>query len=157
MRADSTKPLGTSSPGLTIRRERKRGGRWLQSDRCNVACLMRGGWIEVTMISRGVEISIAGGVEETKDALTTDFLYLFLFFFWHHMYLFKVQRQHAALTLWPTKTVPSSPQETSKPPSPSGMRPTAHLTYRPTKSYKHTRTSEGSRKERSKQEREENP
>jgi len=32
-----------------------------------VACLMRGGWMEVTMISCGVEISIAGGVEETKD------------------------------------------------------------------------------------------
>jgi len=25
------------------------------------------GWIEVTMISRDVEISIAGGVEETED------------------------------------------------------------------------------------------
>jgi len=36
-----------------------------------VACLRRGGWMEVTMISRGVEISIAGGVAETEDALTT--------------------------------------------------------------------------------------
>jgi len=27
----------------------------------------RGGWMEVTMISRGVEISIAKGIEETKD------------------------------------------------------------------------------------------
>ena len=27
--------------------------------------------MEVTMISRGVEISIAGGVAETEDALTT--------------------------------------------------------------------------------------
>jgi len=27
-----------------------------------VACLRRGGWMEVTMISRGVEIAIAGGV-----------------------------------------------------------------------------------------------
>ena len=50
-------------PGLTIRRERKRGGRWLHSDRGNVACLR----MEVTMITHGVEISIAGGVEETKD------------------------------------------------------------------------------------------
>jgi len=32
-----------------------------------VACLRRGGWIDVTMISRGVEISIAGGVAETED------------------------------------------------------------------------------------------
>jgi len=47
---------------MTIRRERKRGWRWLQSDRGNVACLMRGEWMEVTMISRGVEISIAAGV-----------------------------------------------------------------------------------------------
>jgi len=60
-------PLGTSLPGLTIRRERKRGWRWLHSDRSNVACLRRGGWIDVTMISRGVEILIAGGVAETED------------------------------------------------------------------------------------------
>jgi len=33
-----------------------------------VACLRRGGWMEVMMISRGVEISIAGGVAETEDA-----------------------------------------------------------------------------------------
>jgi len=32
-----------------------------------VACPRRGGWIKVTMISRGVEISIAGGVAETED------------------------------------------------------------------------------------------
>jgi len=32
-----------------------------------VACLRRGGWIEVTMISCGVEISIARGVAETED------------------------------------------------------------------------------------------
>jgi len=81
----------------------------------------------------------------------------FFFFFLNHMHLFKVQRQHSALTLWPTKTVSSSPQETSKPPSPSGMRPTAHLIYRPTKSYEDTHTPEECRKERKKQEGEENP
>jgi len=32
-----------------------------------MACLRREGWRAVTMISRGVEISIAGGVAETKD------------------------------------------------------------------------------------------
>jgi len=32
-----------------------------------VACLRRGGWMEVTMISQGVEISIAGGGVETED------------------------------------------------------------------------------------------
>jgi len=43
-----------------------------------VACPRRGGWIEVTMISRGVEISITGGVPETEDANYCDrvsFLY----------------------------------------------------------------------------------
>jgi len=107
------------------------------------------------MISRGVEISIAGGVAETEDANYCD-LFSF-FFFLNHVHLFKVQRQHSALTLWPTKTISSSPQEISKPASPSGMRPTAHLAYRPTKSYEHTRTPEGSRRERNKQEGEENP
>jgi len=32
-----------------------------------VVCLTREGWIEVTLISRGVEISISGGVAETED------------------------------------------------------------------------------------------
>ena len=47
-----------------------------------MACLRRGGWMEVTMISRGVEISIAGGVAETEDVttLTVFFLFFFLFF-----------------------------------------------------------------------------
>jgi len=46
-------------------------------------------------------------------ALTT--VTFFFFFFLNHMPLFTVQRQHSDLTLWPTKTVPSSPQEISKP------------------------------------------
>jgi len=44
-----------------------REGRWLHSDRGNVVCLRRGRWMEVTMISRDVEISIAGGVVEMED------------------------------------------------------------------------------------------
>ena len=32
-----------------------------------MACLRREGWMEVTMISHVVEISIAGGVAETQD------------------------------------------------------------------------------------------
>jgi len=38
--------------------------------------------MEVTMISRGVEISIAGGVAETEDANYCDrfFFFFFLFF-----------------------------------------------------------------------------
>ena len=67
MKAKLNQPLGTSLPGLTSRKERKREGRRLHSDRGNVACPRRGGWMEVTMISRGVEISIAGGVAETED------------------------------------------------------------------------------------------
>jgi len=38
--------------------------------------------MEVTMISRGVEIAIAGGVAETEDALTTvTFFYFYFYFF----------------------------------------------------------------------------
>jgi len=96
------------------------------------------------------------GGKRGAEAWLTQVPFSFCFFL-NQMHLFKVQRQHSALTLWPTKTIPSSPQETSKSPSPSGMSPTAHLAYGPTKSYEHTRISEGSRKERSKQEREENP
>jgi len=59
-------------------KEEGRGG--ASTDRGNVACLKRREWMEVTMISRGVEISIAGGVEETKDALVT-FVFVFVAFF----------------------------------------------------------------------------
>jgi len=45
-----------------------------------VACPRRGGWMEVTMISRGVEISIAGGVAEMEDANYCDHFFFFLFF-----------------------------------------------------------------------------
>jgi len=54
-------------PGLTIRRERKREERWLHLDRGDMAYLRRGGWMEVMIISHGVEISRAGGVAETED------------------------------------------------------------------------------------------
>jgi hypothetical protein len=63
-------------------------GRWLHPDRGNVACLGRGGWMEVTMISRGVEISIAGGVAETEDDLTTTTVFIFLFFIFF-IFIFK--------------------------------------------------------------------
>jgi len=92
-----------------------------------------------------------------EGCLTTVTFFFFFYSFLNHMHLFQVQRQHSALTLWPTKTISSSPQETSKPPSPSRMRPTAHLAYRLTKSHEHTRKYKGSRKERNKQEGEENP
>jgi len=60
----------------------KEEGREVTStDRGNVPCQERGEWIEVTIISCGVEISIAGGVEERKDIPTTvTFFFLFFFF-----------------------------------------------------------------------------
>jgi len=70
-----------------MRRERKREVRWLHTDRGNVGCLRRGGGMEVTMISRGVEISIAGGVAETEDGNYCDcFFFLFFLFFLNLVY-----------------------------------------------------------------------
>jgi len=46
-----------------------------------VACLRRGGWMEVTMISRGVEISIAGGVAEMEDDNYCNRCFFFFTFF----------------------------------------------------------------------------
>jgi len=40
------------------------------------------------MISRGVEISIAGGVEETKDANYGDLFVFFVFFLFLKSYAF---------------------------------------------------------------------
>ena len=37
-----------------------------------MACLRRGRWMEVTIISRGVETSIAGGVAETEDVTSNS-------------------------------------------------------------------------------------
>jgi len=37
-------------------------------------------WMEVTMISRSAEISIAGGVAEMEEALTTVTFFFFFFF-----------------------------------------------------------------------------
>jgi len=59
--------------------------------------------MEVTMISHGIEISIAGGVAEKEDANYCDrfFLLLFFFFFFfflYHMHLFKVQRQTSSVS-----------------------------------------------------------
>ena len=51
------------------------------TDRGNVTFLRSGGWMEVTMISDGVEIAIAGGVEETGLTTVTCF---FHFFFLYH-------------------------------------------------------------------------
>jgi len=56
-----------------------------------VACLRRGGWMDVTMISRGVEISIAGGVAETEDALTTVTFFFFFFFSFFFSFLNQVR------------------------------------------------------------------
>jgi len=44
-------------------------------------CLVRGEWLEVMIISCGVEISIAGGVEETNDVCVISYFFLFLLSF----------------------------------------------------------------------------
>jgi len=60
--------------------------------------------MEVTMISRSVEISIAGGVAETEDANYCDLFFFFFFFFFfsfsflNHMHLLKVQRQPSSVS-----------------------------------------------------------
>ena len=48
----------------------------------------RGESIQVTMIPPGVEISIAGGVAETKDGLTTVTFFLFIFFSFFFLFFF---------------------------------------------------------------------
>jgi hypothetical protein len=53
------------------------GVRFTRQRQCGVTG--RGEGVEVTMISRGVEISIAGGVAETEDAVV-DVIFLFFFF-----------------------------------------------------------------------------
>jgi len=46
--------------------------------------------MEVTMISRGVEISIAGGVAETEDANYCDHFYFYFYFLFFQSRLFIV-------------------------------------------------------------------
>jgi len=46
-----------------------------------VASLRRGGWTELTMISRGDEIPITGGVAEMQDELKYCYFILFYFYF----------------------------------------------------------------------------
>jgi len=43
--------------------------------------------MEVTMISRGVEISIAGGVAETEDGALSDRFFSSFFLFLNHMFI----------------------------------------------------------------------
>jgi len=59
----------------------------------------------VTMISHGVEISIAGGVEEMKDVtLLSDFF--FLFFFYNHMFIVSTIKQMTCIFSDMAKTKP---------------------------------------------------
>ena len=53
----------------------------------------REGWGKVTMISHGVEISIAGGVEEMVHAYISGLFFFFFFFFFflffcNHAFIF---------------------------------------------------------------------
>ena len=63
----------------------------------------RGGWGKVTMISRGVEISIAGDGGEMLRGLSLGhfFFFVFSFFFFviKSLLCLKVQKTHAALAM----------------------------------------------------------
>jgi len=60
--------------------------------------------MEVTMISDGVEISIAEGVAETKDALTA--LIFFFFFFSNHMFIVSTVQEMTCIFNDMVKTKP---------------------------------------------------
>jgi len=57
----------------------------------------RGGWGKVTMISRGVEISIAGGGGEMLRGLSLG--HILFFFVIKSLLCLKVQKTHAALAM----------------------------------------------------------
>jgi len=62
----------------------------------------RGGWGEVTMISHGVDISIATGGGEIFGVLSLDrlfFLFLFLLLFLYHIFCVGYKNSHAALAM----------------------------------------------------------
>ena len=86
---------------------------------------------ELTMISLVLRFQSLE-VQRRWFVLTTVTVFLFCLqqvclFYWG-------TKTACILSIWPAKTHFPSPQETSKPPSPSGMEPTTHLAYRPSKS-----------------------
>ena len=60
----------------------------------------RGGWGEATLISLGVEISIAGGGGEMVRVLSLGRFFFFFFFFCNHAFIvFRYKKPHAALAM----------------------------------------------------------
>jgi len=55
------------------------------------------------MISHGVEISIAGGGADEKDARKFGAFLFFFFFFLYHVFVVKYKKQHGALAMAETK------------------------------------------------------
>jgi len=65
--------------------------------------------MEVTMISRGVEISIAGGVAETEDGNYSDrffFLFFLFFSFLNHMFIVSTVQEMTCIFNDMAKTKP---------------------------------------------------
>jgi len=64
--------------------------------------------MEATMISHGVEISIAGGVVETEDANFCDLFFLFFlfFFFLNHMFIVSTVQEMTCIFNDMAKTKP---------------------------------------------------
>ena len=85
---------------------------------------MRGGWGEVTMISCGVEISIAGGGGEMVRGYLLIGFFFFFFSFLIHVFIVKVQelacivRYGVKKTLIPTTARFTSSWEKSNTPNP---------------------------------------
>ena len=67
--------------------------------------MKRGGWGKVTMISRGVEISIAGGGGEMVRGLSLGHFSFFFFFVIIRSLFFRYKKPHAALAMERTKPI----------------------------------------------------
>jgi len=86
----------------------------------------RSGWGKVTMISRGVEISVTGGEEEMVPAISWSTFFLFSFLFLYQVLLVKVKVQELTCmvrygvrkTLIPTTACFTSSWEQSNTPNP---------------------------------------
>jgi len=72
-----------------------------------VACPRRVEWIEVTMISRGIEISIAGGANYSDRFFFSFFLvFFFSFSFFYHMFIVSTVQEMTCIFNDMAKTKP---------------------------------------------------
>jgi len=77
------------------------------------------------MISRGVEISIAGGGGEMVGGLSLSQFFFSLFFFNHTFIVSRYKKAHAALAMEKTKPINSNPPPAS-PPHGKNQSPRVH-------------------------------